>query len=384
MAGLLEALMAQKQPQAGLLGGGSTMRAIPQDNLLGGLSSGLGAVRDFGNKVNVPYLGGMGDMFVGKSPEEIENWSYGNSPFQTTEMGLPQIKEERKQGLVDALSALTPMAKLTEGLPVGMAIKNAKNPNLNAGLLDKHLSGQKLTPEEMALYEKNGSAMETPQLQRYNLGNANAQGGSPKARARSDGFETAPKKELYHSAKTDWESNIVDPSKSDLGFHLGSLDQASYRAKVFDGGLGLDAPIGGNIIPITKSKYAITLPLKDEGTFRPDVVGLQLEKKKMLDKGYVNKMEADPLNSSDYWKWNDVYAEKMRDVLKQNDYHGAHYENAQEGPGKSFVITDPSIIRSRFAAFDPLRKNSSSLLASGLLGSLLLNNLGKDNNATTQ
>lgn len=125
MAGLLEALMAQKQPQAGLLGGGSTMRAIPQDNLLGGLSSGLGAVRDFGNKVNVPYLGGMGDMFVGKSPEEIENWSYGNSPFQTTEMGLPQIKEERKQGLVDALSALTPMAKLTEGLPVGMAIKNA-------------------------------------------------------------------------------------------------------------------------------------------------------------------------------------------------------------------------------------------------------------------
>ena len=252
------------------------------------------------------------------------------------------------------------------------------NPNLNFELLNKHLSGQKLTPEEMALYEKNGSAMETPQLQRYNLGNANAQGGSPKARARSDGFETAPKKELYHSAKTDWESNIVDPSKSDLGFHLGSLDQASYRAKVFDGGLGLDAPIGGNIIPITKSKYAITLPLKDEGAFRPDVVGLQLEKKKMLDKGYVNKMEADPLNSSDYWKWNDVYAEKMRDVLKQNDYHGAHYENAQEGPGKSFVITDPSIIRSRFAAFDPLRKNSSSLLASGLLGSLLLKQMNQE------
>ena len=50
-----------------------------------------------------------------------------------------------------------------------------KNPNLNAGLLNKHLSGQKLTPEEMALYEKNGLAMETPQLQRYNLGNAEAQ-----------------------------------------------------------------------------------------------------------------------------------------------------------------------------------------------------------------
>ena len=30
------------------------------------------------------------------------------------------------------------------------------NPNLNFELLNKHLSGQKLTPEEMALYEKNG------------------------------------------------------------------------------------------------------------------------------------------------------------------------------------------------------------------------------------
>lgn len=99
------------------------MQSIPQDKLLGGLSSGLGAVRNFGNKVNVPYLGGMGDMFLGKSPEEIENWSYGNSPFQSTEMGLPQIKRERKQSLVDALSALTPMAKMTEGLPVGMSIK---------------------------------------------------------------------------------------------------------------------------------------------------------------------------------------------------------------------------------------------------------------------
>lgn len=125
MAGLLELLsMAQKQPQTG--SPVSTMRAIPQDTLLGGLSSGLGAVRDFGNKLNVPYLGGVGDMFVGKSPEEIENWSYGNSPFQTTEMGLPQIKEERKQGLLDAISALAPVAKMTEGMPVGMAIKKVR------------------------------------------------------------------------------------------------------------------------------------------------------------------------------------------------------------------------------------------------------------------
>jgi len=39
---------------------------------------------------------------------------------------------------------------------------------------------------------------------------------------------------------------------------------------------------------------------------------------------------------------------------------------------------DPKNIRSRFAAFDPLRKNSSSLLASGLLGSLLLKQMNQE------
>lgn len=123
MANLLDMLMqrAQQKPNQGVVG--STMSAIPQDPLLGGLSSGLGAVRDFGNKVNVPYLGGMGDMVVGKTPEEVENWSYGNSPFQSTEMGLPQIKQERKQSLFDALSSLMPGVRMTVGLPVGMSIK---------------------------------------------------------------------------------------------------------------------------------------------------------------------------------------------------------------------------------------------------------------------
>jgi hypothetical protein len=42
------------------------------------------------------------------------------------------------------------------------------------------------------------------------------------------------------------------------------------------------------------------------------------------------------------------------------------------------AINDPSLLRSRFAAFDPLRKNSSSLLASGLLGSLLLKQMNQE------
>jgi hypothetical protein len=50
-----------------------------------------------------------------------------------------------------------------------------------------------------------------------------------------------------------------------------------------------------------------------------------------------------------------------------------------QGSGENWDVTnDTSKIRSRFAAFDPLRKNSSSLLASGLLGSLLLKQMNQE------
>lgn len=42
-------------------------------------------------------------------------------------------------------------------------------------------------------------------------------------------------------------------------------------------------------------------------------------------------------------------------------------------PTDILAVHDPARIRSRFAAFDPFRKESANLLASGLLGSLLLN-----------
>lgn len=47
------------------------------------------------------------------------------------------------------------------------------------------------------------------------------------------------------------------------------------------------------------------------------------------------------------------------------------------GPGKSYhhtVITDPTTIRSRFAAFDPAKKNSANILASMLLGATIIRN----------
>jgi hypothetical protein len=105
-------------------------KAQDQNENLGRLAELLGSARDIGNEYKVPSWvplaggTGAGDLLMGKTPEEIENWSYGNAPMQIPEMSnVPQFKRGRAQSLADALTTLAPGVKATEDLPVGMAIK---------------------------------------------------------------------------------------------------------------------------------------------------------------------------------------------------------------------------------------------------------------------
>lgn len=177
-------------------------------------------------------------------------------------------------------------------------------------------------------------------------------------RARAMGFLTAPSKETYHGTQGELEG-AIDPSRSDLGFHNGTQEQAENRLRSRASHTE-SFPEGSNIIPLMISRYANLLPLKDEGTFHADSVAPQLAKKKMMDKkkakNITKEIDAD-------WKKRKQYDEQMRQILKQHGFHGGKYTNKQEGGGKSMVITDPSILRSRFAAFDPARKNENDLLA---------------------
>lgn len=179
-------------------------------------------------------------------------------------------------------------------------------------------------------------------------------------RAKAMGYQTAPSKEIYHSARGDWESNVVDPSISDIGFHAGTLEQAENRAKAFGYG-GVNYGEGANIIPLMMNKYANMLRLKDTGSFHADAIASQLEKKGLIAKGKGKQIEKEIDKD---WQLRKQYDPLVRDVLAQNDYHGIKYANEQEGVGQSYAFTDPSQIRSRFAAFDPLKRNSSDLLAS--------------------
>lgn len=57
--------------------------------------------------------------------------------------------------------------------------------------------------------------------------------------------------------------------------------------------------------------------------------------------------------------------ESIRRELERRGHDGIVYANQVEGVGKdSYVVFDPNQVRSRFAAFDPAKRNSSDLLAS--------------------
>jgi hypothetical protein len=115
---------------------GGIVKAQDQNENLGKLAEMLGSARDVGNQYTVPswvpLAGGVGagDLLMGKTPEEIENWSYGNAPMQIPEMSnVPQFKRGRAQSLADALTTLAPGVKATEGLPVGLSFIGPKSRN---------------------------------------------------------------------------------------------------------------------------------------------------------------------------------------------------------------------------------------------------------------
>ena len=86
---------------------------IPRNRLLGVASDGLRTARTKLDYVPLPEFlgGGLGHLLVGQAPEEVNEWSYGNSPFYEFrgDNVLPHVRPERAQGLVD--TALLPAAE---------------------------------------------------------------------------------------------------------------------------------------------------------------------------------------------------------------------------------------------------------------------------------
>jgi hypothetical protein len=189
-------------------------------------------------------------------------------------------------------------------------------------------------------------------------------------RARAMGFETAPSKELYHGSRGELAGNI-DPSKSDYGFHVGTVEQAQERLKTF-GNRGIDYPEGANIAPLLKNKYADFITVKDKGSFNADELVEQFKGNKNIDQKAIKKI-ADMIGKDERVATRQVmneYNEMIRNLVGQQGYKGLKYMNNTEGEGLSYAISDPSVIRSRFAAFDPYMEKSTNPMAAGLVVSL--------------
>lgn len=109
--------------QAG--GGMPEIRPTPRNKAVGSVADFVRGVRDLANQYEikdfVPLLGGMGvgDLLLGKSPEEIEEWAYGNAPMQIPEMtNVPMVKTGRKEQLADTAFLGLDATGLTKGAAV--------------------------------------------------------------------------------------------------------------------------------------------------------------------------------------------------------------------------------------------------------------------------
>lgn len=186
-------------------------------------------------------------------------------------------------------------------------------------------------------------------------------------RARAMGFETAPSKQTFHGTQSP-DILKVDPSLSDLGFHTGRLEQAEKRL----GNLaysGQQFPEGANVMPLMVNKYANMLKVADEGTFHADALAPQFAKKKLLDKQEAKQIVKD-IDAD--WKMRKVYDPQMRNILENEGYQGIKYANTHEGTGTSFAFTNPDVLRSQFAAFDPWRKTAATAATFGVAAPDLL------------
>lgn len=90
------------------------LKPTPRHKGWGALSDMLRAGRDFANKADLPVIGPLGDATIGKAPEEVNEWSYGNMPVQINPLAgrtasyVPEIKRGRKEGVADVVGALLP------------------------------------------------------------------------------------------------------------------------------------------------------------------------------------------------------------------------------------------------------------------------------------
>ena len=214
-------------------------------------------------------------------------------------------------------------------------------------------------------------------------------------RAEEMGFDT----DAYHGTN---QPDIPELQSGDIGIHVGDETAANVRLNdkaALSRGVnrystrGKDFGDNANILPL-KVKSENPLRMDDAGEWRDPIElakGLRTSAigsknpdiHKLLDD---IQADADTINRSysdleDYLSDPEIMGmvDELREAVKGAGYDSIVYRNFTEATSQSgsdsLILLDPSQARSRFAKFDPAKKDSANLLA-GVAGGGLAVNLG--------
>jgi hypothetical protein len=159
-------VMLAAGPSGTVSDAGATIGPTPRNPVMGGVADFVRGVRDLANEYEikqfVPLLGGMGvgDLLMGKSPEELEEWAYGNAPMRVPEMtSVPMIKTGRKEQLADTMFLGMDAAGLGKGAGIA-ARTTAKKLGPKAGQMISKSMEKLGTPLQMNIVEPGPKILE--------------------------------------------------------------------------------------------------------------------------------------------------------------------------------------------------------------------------------
>ena len=140
---------------------------------------------------------------------------------------------------------------------------------------------------------------------------------------------------VYHGTNADIE--VFDTKRGDLGTHFGTIEQANKSVA-----RGRGAGAGPNVIPAYIS-LKNPLRLRDTGTFHADGIAPQL-----AQKGWITRAEAKQIvdEIERNWRLREKYDEQLLNLIKEHGHDGVVYANTTEGKGDSYIVFEPTQIKS--------------------------------------
>jgi hypothetical protein len=306
------------------------------------------------------FFGGLADLLAaGTSPQRtqqmrglmeflqvpdiaqtLDRVSYGE-PLTTGRGMTTKLRPETESALMTMLGlapAGRPIIKATKGLPVGMSIKDVSAPQ-EAAL--------RLAQQRAALPVEKGGL------------------GLPKDNTALDRAKAMGGKDQYHFSRTGGDYETLDSGQyavapfDAVGTHVGTKQAAADR---FKNTTATTDQIKGTSYPVTILGDRPLLNQNDM-PFGEDDLNAFLRK----EGGHtLSDMKGGKMT------YQDMNASLRKKLFEEQGYTSIPYFNEVEGKGSISYIVPPDNIRSRFAAFDPFRRNAAIASAMGVAAPNLL------------